>query len=180
MPDSLLILLKQFDMVSIDFASQFFEAPRHKGRSIFGSNSFNPSEAEKLDIYLRIESSCFLRRRNKKEESTLGFFHTALIGIFVLLVLILPTKSIKINHNFSSPSSYEAHLNNYLTILKDYSDPSNLPQSYEDNLKEAAKNALYLASETKTYYPDNEELLKLTKQIENQVGEKFPDLLANR
>lgn len=125
----------------------------------------------------------FNRINNKGSNSLAKAFTIVftLTSISVFLILIFPSNNIlKIYHNPSSPSTYRAFLKEYLNIFEKYPTTYSLPKVYEESLKQAAKNALVLSSESKVYYPNNEALIKLTTQIENEIGNKFPELIAQK
>lgn len=125
----------------------------------------------------------FKRINHKESNSGRKSFTLALAisTISALLVLIFPSNNIlKMYHNPSSPSTYQAFLKEYLSIFEKYPNTYSLPEAYEENLKHAAKNALVLSSESKVYYPNNEMLITLTTQIEKEIGNKFPELIAQR
>lgn len=83
------------------------EAERAKAHGIFGQNSFNPSEAEKLGRHSRLESRDFLRRKNKGliqtqnlveillATSILGFVVVPFLGSAVNLSRVLLRARIK-------------------------------------------------------------------------------------
>lgn len=103
------------------------------------------------------------------------------VFLFSLMLLLLPSsKSIKTYLTPSTPSSYQAYLEDYLKIFSQYEDPGKLPKVYEESLKQAAQNALILSSQSKVYYPNNQKLVTLTAQIENQIESKFPEMIAQR
>lgn len=105
-------------------------------------------------------------------------FFTLLTAIF--LIFLLPSnKNIKIYQSQLSPSNYQTLLNNYLQILEQYPNNS-LPAYSEENLRLAAKKALVLSSEAKIYYPQNNSLTSINRQLEEKISDKFPELIAKK
>ncbi len=110
----------------------------------------------------------------------LGLISTSLV-FFALVIILLPTnKTIKTYQNIVPPTHYQFSLKNYLEILEQYPQPSSLPYSMEENLKKTAKNALTISQESQLYYPNHQELISLSRHLEDQIKNKFPELLAQK
>lgn len=118
------------------------------------------------------------QKTRKTSKRLIGL--SILSGLLAFLILLLPTTKIKLYSSPQNPSSYQAILKQYLTILEKYQNPQSLPKVYEESLREAAKNALVFSSEAKVYFPNNQELVSLRNQVENQIVIKFPDLIAQK
>lgn len=103
------------------------------------------------------------------------------IAISIFLLFLIPTsKNLNLHEQISSPSSYQATLSGYLVILESHNNPSAFPSFYENDLKQVAINALNLSSESKVYYPQHQKLSQLSKQLEDEIGKKFPELIAHK
>ncbi len=98
----------------------------------------------------------------------------------LLLFLIPSQKELRLYEHISPPSSYQATLTEYLNILEQHNDPSIFPSFYENDLKRVAINALNLSSESKVYYPQHQRLSELSIELEQEIGKKFPELIARK
>lgn len=103
------------------------------------------------------------------------------IAVSGFLLFIIPTqRELKLYEQISPPSSYQASMTEYLQILENHRDPQTLPLSYENDLKQVAITALNLSSESKVYYPKHQKLSQLSKELEQEIEKKFPELIAQK